>query len=208
MALTRFNGTDSIIRELDNQPNDNGNPPLSPTGLKTKFDEFGMTFKEYFNSTHVPEVEAALDSAAAGIGVTQKLNGSAITDGTVTLSKLSNSIGFEAVDTSVVRDGAITMDKLASAVQTILNSVAGKTTHIATTATLASDGWSNNQQTVTVQGVTSSNVVIATAGVDDTSHSTWSNNDIRVISQATNSLTFKCRTAPSSAVNVNILILN
>ncbi len=210
MALTKYNGPNVIIGDLENQPNDSGEHPLSPQALKDKFDEFGTTFKEYFNNTFVPEVEAALDSAAAGIGMTQKLNGSAITDGTVTLSKLSDSAGFEAVDTSVVRDGAVSKPKLSIGVQATLDAVDGKTTHIATSAELLSDGWTDNEQTVTVQGVTAYNIVIATGSVDadDVSHNAWSNCDIHAVAQGSNSLTFRCRTVPSSDVSVNILILN
>ena len=205
MALTQFSGAADVISQLSDQPNDNDG--LSAAQLKACFDAFGASFKTYFNITHLAEVEAAISAAESGIGPSG-ISGSVITDGTISADKLRSTAGSEAVRTNVIRAGAVTKAKLEQDVQDTLDSVAGKTTHLARSATLAANGWADNAQTVTVQGVTSSNVVIATAGVDDTSHTAWSNCDIRATAQGTNSLTFKCRTVPTSAVNVNILILN
>ena len=206
MALTRFSGDADVISQLDNQPNDNDG--LSAQQLKAKFDQYGTGFKDYFNNTFIPEVEAMITAAAAGITPTG-LSGAVIIDNTIAAEKLlSSPAGAEAVSTSVVRDGAITKPKLATAVQNILDDVANKTVHNTVSVSLAVASWSDNTQTVTATGVKSNNVVIATAGVDDTSHEAWSNCDIRAIAQGTNTLTFKARTVPASAVNVNILILD
>jgi len=205
MALTRYSGDTDIISLLDNQPNDNDG--LSADQLKAKFDQFGTAFKEYLNNTLIPEIEADIGNAAAGISPTG-ISGSAIRDRTIETQKLSNSSGNEAVQTNVIKNGAVTKEKLASAVQNTLDAVAGKTTHSTVTVTLSSSSWSDYQQTVTATGVTASNTVIATSGTDDTSHNAWSNCDIRAISQASNSLTFKCRSVPTDNVTVNVLILN
>ena len=205
MALTRFTGDADVISQLSNQPNDNDG--LSAAQLKAKFDQFGSVFKNYLNNILLPEVESAINAAATGIG-TSGFSGAIITDGTIMAEKLSASSGIEAVKTEVVRDGAITKPKLNAAVQAVLDAVPLKTTHETKSATLAAASWSDNVQTVTVQGVTASNVIIATAGTDDTSHAAWSNCDIRATAQGSNSLTFKCRTVPSTDVFVNILILN
>ena len=205
MALTKFSGAADVISQLDNQPNDNDG--LSATQLKAKFDQYGATFKNYFNNTFIPEVEAEISAAAAGIAPTG-ISGTSIMDGTIGNAKLSSASGAQAVNTNVVRNGAITKEKLSIDVQNILDAVAGKATATAISVTLAANGWSDHQQTVTATGVKSNNIVLAMAGVDDTSHEAWSNCDLRAISQSTNSLTFKCRSTPSSAVNVNILILD
>ena len=206
MALTQFSGAADVISQLSDQPNDNDG--LSAAQLKACFDAFGASFKTFFNQTHLPETEAAISAAASGIGPSG-ISGSVVMDGTITADKLKSSPSTEAaVRTNVIRDKNVTKAKLEQSVQDTLDSVAEKTTHLTRSATLAANSWSDNTQTVTVQGVTSSNAVIATAGVDDTSHTAWSNCDIRATAQGTNSLTFKCRTVPSSAVNVNILILN
>ena len=205
MALTRFTGDADVISQLSNQPNDNDG--LSASQLKAKFDQFGSVFKNYLNNTLIPELESAINAAAGGISPSG-FSGSLLLDGTISASKLSNTSGSEAVRTDVVRNGAITEPKLSSALQTLLGTIGDKTTHAATTALLSSSSWVSNQQTVTVQGVTSSNDIIATGAEDDASHSAWSNCDIRVIAQGTNSLTFKCRTVPADNVTANILILN
>lgn len=205
MALTKFTGAADVISQLSDQPNDNDG--LSAQQLKAKFDQYGEAFKSYFNDTFIPEVEAAISAAASGIPLSG-LPGSVLTDGSVMAEKLSSTSGYEAVITSVVRNNAISKAKLSSEVQGILDAVADKTTHTSISVTLAANGWSDNQQTVTATGVKSNNEVIATAGVDDTSHNAWSDCDIRAVSQSTNSLTFKCRAVPTSAVTVNVLILN
>ena len=71
--------------------------------------------------------------------------------------------------------------------------------------TLQSAGWSSNTQTVTATGVTSSNTVIISSS--PTSMEDYIDAGIVCIAQGTNSLTFKCDTTPSSAINVNVVIL-
>lgn len=203
MALTRFSGDADVISQLSNQPNDNDG--LSAAQLKAMFDQFGSTFKTFFNQTFIPEVESAINAAAAGIS-SGGISGANINDRTVTAEKLSNRSGYEAVETAVVRDGAITKAKTSSEVQGILDAVAGKQAeHKTATITLESG---ETTWTKSVTGVTATNTVLAVAGEDDTSHEAWSNCDIRATSQSSGQLTFKARTAPASNVTVNILILD
>lgn len=75
----------------------------------------------------------------------------------------------------------------------------------AVTAPLAADGWSNNQQTVTVSGVTASNNLVVTPDPD--SYLAWCEGQIRVVTQAANSLTFQCEDVPSENLTANILIV-
>ena len=205
MALTRFSGDADVISQLSDQPNDNDG--LSADQLKAKFDQFGATFKEYVNETLIPELESAINAAAAGIG-SSGFSGSIITDRTISESKLSNSAPTQAVSTQVIRDGAVTAQKLASAIQTLLSSVPGKAVFMERSVTLLSNGWTNNQQEVEVDGVTATNAALAFGGEDTTSHTAWSNNDIWASSRTTGKVTFSCRTPPSSNVTVNILILD
>jgi hypothetical protein len=58
MALTPYIKTIEIIRALDDEPNDVGG--LTADQLKAKFDQFADEFVEYFNETHIPEVENAI----------------------------------------------------------------------------------------------------------------------------------------------------
>lgn len=205
MALSRYTGDTDYISQLSDQPNDNDG--LDPAELKAKFDQFGTEFVEYFNETLLPEIETAINAAASGIP-TGGADASILLDNTITNSKLKNTAGSEAVNTNVIRDGAVTGDKLEASVKSAVDAVAGKASFTTITVTLDKDDWSNSIQTVTATGVTAENTVIATAAPDDTSFSAWSNSGVYVAVQALNSLTFKCRSTPTSDVNVNILILN
>ena len=80
-----------------------------------------------------------------------------------------------------------------------------KATVTVTTATLTPSGWSSNAQTVTVSGVTASNTVLVSYAPSD--KALWTDADIYCYSQASNSLTFRCTTAPSSNVTVNVMIV-
>ena len=201
MALSTYTGATNYIASLSDQPNDNDG--LSAAQLKAKFDQFATEFKEYFNETHVPEVETAINAAAQGIS-TDGVDGSLIIDGTVVTDKLDDG----AVTTAKITDESVTLGKLASNVQTAVNAVAGKASFTTATVVLDKDDWISSIQTVTATGVTATNVVIATSGNDDTSYAAWNNCGIHATVQALNSLTFKCRSVPSTDVNVNILILN
>lgn len=77
--------------------------------------------------------------------------------------------------------------------------------HAAKTATLTAAGWSNKTQTVAVNGVTADNTVIV--GPSPTSQDVWAKAGVKCTAQAANSLTFTCKTAPTAALNVNIVIL-
>ena len=92
-------------------------------------------------------------------------------------------------------------------VKSAVEAVAGKASYATITVTLDKDDWSNSIQTVTATGVTAENAVIATSANDDASFAAWSNSGIHAVVQALNSLTFKCRSVPSTDVDVNILIL-
>ena len=205
MALSTYSGNTDYIAQLNDQPNDNDG--LSAAELKAKFDQFGTEFKEYFNETHLPEVETAINAAASGIP-TGGADASILLDGTITNEKLKSTAGSEAVDTNVIRDGAVTGDKLEASVKSAVEAVAGKASFTTITVTLDKDDWSNSIQTVTATGVTATNAVIATSANDDTSYTAWNNCGIHATVQALNSLTFKCRSVPASDINVNILILN
>jgi len=69
-------------------------------------------------------------------------------------------------------------------------------------ATLATNAWSSNTQTVNVTGVTASNFIMvspAPSSVDD-----YVAADIRCTAQGSGTLTFTCATVPSNAITVNV----
>lgn len=74
-----------------------------------------------------------------------------------------------------------------------------------TTGTLASASWSSSSQTITVNGVTSSNLVVVSPA--PASVEAYGNARIYCSAQSTNSLTFTCLgTTPSTDLTVNIAI--
>ena len=78
------------------------------------------------------------------------------------------------------------------------------TPHTTKTATLTTT-WTSNQQTVTVSGVTSSNYIVVSPA--PASYDAYCEAGIYCSAQGANSLTFKCDTAPSSSLTVNIMII-
>lgn len=84
--------------------------------------------------------------------------------------------------------------------------VSGATSSSELTVSLVVANWSNNTQTVTATGVTTTNsVVIAptTASKED-----YLRAGIYCSSQGTNSLTFTCDTVPSNTVSVSVLVMD
>lgn len=78
-------------------------------------------------------------------------------------------------------------------------------TVVQTTGTLASANWSSDSQTITVNGVTASNLVIVSPA--PASVEAYGNARIYCSAQSANSLTFACPgTAPSTDLTVNIVI--
>jgi hypothetical protein len=83
--------------------------------------------------------------------------------------------------------------------------VTWKTPTTTTTGTLASASWSSSSQTITVNGVTASNLVIVSPA--PASIEAYGNARIYCAAQSTNSLAFACPgTAPSTDLTVNIVI--
>ena len=82
--------------------------------------------------------------------------------------------------------------------------ITGKT-QFTRTASLTVAGWSSLTQTVSVTGVTSSSVVMVSP--DPASHAAYNAAGVYCSAQGTNTLTFRCTTAPTAALTVNILIV-
>lgn len=77
---------------------------------------------------------------------------------------------------------------------------------VTTTATLTVAGWSSSQQTITVSGVTSSNLVEVSPA--PASWEVASVAGIYCSAQGSNSLTFKCNSVPTAAITINVVIWN
>ena len=139
------------------------------------------------------------------VGLSNATNGGLTISGSPITSSGSITVGHTNVLTSAQSTSAvypITIDKnghIASYGSAVtIPTTSGKTATLTTT-------WTSNQQTVTVSGVTSSNYVVvspAPASYDD-----YCEAGIYCSAQGTNSLTFKCDTAPSSSLTVNVMII-
>ena len=70
---------------------------------------------------------------------------------------------------------------------------------------LAADAWAENSQTVAVEGVTDSNNVLVAAAPE--SRTAYNDAEIYCSAQSMGALTFKCGTAPTADVSVNVVIL-
>lgn len=77
--------------------------------------------------------------------------------------------------------------------------------HSKVSITLAAASWSSNAQTVTVSGVTADNTVMISPA--PASQEAYTKAGVYCSAQAANSLTFTCKTAPTAALTVNIVIL-
>ena len=85
------------------------------------------------------------------------------------------------------------------------NALNNKVEAISTTKLLSKNNWSTNEQTITVAGVTVSNILLISP--DNNSTSAWSNFGIVAYSQTINSITFKCNAIPNIDITANIVII-
>ena len=75
----------------------------------------------------------------------------------------------------------------------------------AKTGTLAVASWSSNSQSLTIEGITASNNIIVSP--TKASETNWNLFGVSCSAQATNSLTFTCKTTPTAAIGVQVIIL-
>ena len=78
-------------------------------------------------------------------------------------------------------------------------------TSIGISATLSSSRWSSNAQTVTVDGVTSTNNIVVSPAPE--SMQEYMDCAVYCSAQAANKLTFNCTSVPSANITVNVLIV-
>lgn len=114
-------------------------------------------------------------------------------DGTIPEARLADT-------TNAAQGQVLTLDSNGDAVwQTPSTAVTS------TTATLVVADWAANTQTLTVSGVTSSNVVIVSP--QPLSSGDYATAGVLCTAQNTNSLTFTCTQTPSNAIDLSIVII-
>ena len=195
MAITPFDKDMDIIYKLSDSPNvDDG---LTASQLKAKFDEGGKAVKDYINETLIPSVV----EKPTFIGIV-KSNGSGFVAATAG-TDYQAPLGAGDITSAMLGSGIVSKAKLGSDVTAA--TLGGAVPSVAKMATLTVAGWSSNKQTVTVSGITASqHLVIAPAPA---SYVAYGESMVRCITQAANSLTFRCEDVPTAALTVNILIV-
>ena len=146
MALSKFDADVENVSALDDLPNDNDG--LSPEALKAVFDKAGVDIKDYLNNTLIPELETDIDAAAHGIPQEETINGSKLTDNTVTTDKLCRTPGAEAVTPETIRDRAVGMEKLSGSLQTLLNNLSGSTEDVTEAVERVAEGLEELQESI------------------------------------------------------------
>lgn len=116
---------------------------------------------------------------------------------------LENCMRSDAVVDSLESDD--TTKPLSAAQGRILSeAISSKPDMAMVTVQLAPSGWTNNQQTVSVEGMTAQQAVIVTAAPDGYEH--YSDCIVRCIAQGEGTLTFAATYTPSENLSANVLM--
>lgn len=111
---------------------------------------------------------------------------------------INGNVTIEAQHIPFSAEGFLAEDVL----EAIIEASTGATASI---HTLAIIDWSSNQQTITVPGVTASNIILVAP--IPAHQSGYTAATVSCISQGTNSLTFQCATVPTIDIDVQVVIL-
>lgn len=163
------------------------------------------------------EKAVTAEKIADGAVNTQQIAALAITTATladlcVTAGKLAN----KAVTTDKIMEGAVTADKIGAGAVSTAKIGAGAVTKAklgedvkyaqpATAMTVSLSGWTDNQITVNVSGVTADNHVIVTPASE--SYVVYAECMVRCTAQGAGTLTFRCEDVPETEIKANVLIV-
>ena len=188
----------------DGTDGQDGQDGHTPTITASKTDKVTTV---YADGVAIATINDGVDGQGAVTDVT--VNGVTVMDGNVAkvivptkVSDLSNDSGFitsetDPVFTASAAHGISSSDISAwNAKQNALGTI---------TITLTVEGWSNNAQTVTATGVTASNTVIVSPV--PSAMSDYVGGGIVCTAQGANTLTFECGITPTSAIDVNVVIV-
>lgn len=121
-------------------------------------------------------------------------------DGTYWIADLPKPSASDLVGSVAIANGG-TGATTPSAARTNIGAIGATSRSI----TLNAASWASNSQTVTVSGVSTSNIVIVSPSPD--SFEAYGEAGVRCSAQANNSLTFTCSDTPSANLTVNVIIL-
>lgn len=182
----------SIATNTANYISDNGQPFTDAADLPTT----GVTNNDYAFVT---------GTDAAGNTYYDRYKAT-VANGTVTWAleyRLNNS-SFTAQQWAAIQSG-ITQTLVAKFNGYEARIQAKQDAAVGVTVTLTVADWSNNEQTVSVTGVTASNKVFVSPS--PTSYLDYANAQIRATAQGAGTLTFACETVPENDVGVDVVIL-
>lgn len=140
------------------------------------------------------------------------VTGAKLADKAVSTAKLADrAVGSVQIDDLAVTNGklfnlSVTTEKLANGAVTPEKTTGVQRQHTETTATLAAAGWTSKTQTVSVAGVTASNLIFASPQADS-----WTgarDSGVRCTGQGAGTLTFTCEDVPTTALSYNVAIFN
>lgn len=200
-TFSKFEEDMRIIQNLGNNPNsDDG---LSSEELKRKFDSAGIKIKDYLLSTieQLNQVITELNKQFEG-------SGDVLSGGTMLGALNMNGHTISGVPDPSEASHAVNRkyaDKIVGETQKIAES---KCSASAKTVSLAAEGWSDKNQTVTVTGVIADSdkchVIVSPAEV---SREAYNDAVVRCTAQGDGTLTFACDDIPETELTVCVLIL-
>ena len=184
MAIPKFEDDLRIISKIGANPGtDNG---YTTQEFKEAFDKAPLLIQKFINEVLIPAANAS-SSPEEGLSMKGPIN--------------MNGQSLSGLNSPTKDNEAATKGYVDTAISDAIDNVKS----VAKTATLAAGSWSNNAQTVAVEGVTEDNNIIVTGNPDCIE--AWTNAGVYCTAQAANALTFTCTDVPTEELTANILIL-
>ena len=166
-------------------------PTLNVNGLGAK------TLRRRLSNSTISTVAAASEN---WLGANKPVR--VIYDGSYWIADFTRPNAADLYGTLAVANGGTGASTAAAA----LTSLGAQAQHSAVAVTLPASGWMNNQQTVSVSGVTADNTIIVSPIPDH--RAAYGEAGAYCSAQAAGSLTFVCDNTPSEALTVNVTILD
>ena len=196
MALPFFEEDMDIISRLGDYPgSENG---LTPEDFKARFDQAGKLIKNFLNEVIIPNFNLAVDIDALTNHILEKV---------LNLSggMMQGNIDMNGHKITYLKAPS---DPADAATKKYVDEAKAEMEYTYKTVELSSENWANNQQTVTVSGVTN-NIDLTVTPVPTRENATaYSEAGVICTASDNNKLTFECTDVPSFSLSVNIRYRN
>lgn len=166
-------------------------PTLNVNGLGAK------TLRRRLSNSTVSTVAAATEN---WLGANKPIR--VFYDGTYWIADFTRPNANDIYGTVAVASGGTG----ASTAATALTNLGAQAQHHTVVVNLGTGSWVDNQQTVSVQGVTANNTIVVSAAIE--CKEAYAEAGVYCSSQADGTLTFTCENVPSDALMANVAILN